>query len=300
MTQSFVDSVLRDAQPEPEFDQEFVADMGALVKSVLFTDEYKPPLLPETAIALSEMARKRDTSLRDVEACVARDPIVAARVVAVASSAFYSRGQPVKSLRAAITRLGLHEVRDVAFQVVAQTRIFRIPGYDDRMRALFESSQASGLIAREVCRVLSYESEVAYLCGLLHDMGEAIILGVIGESWHHRGLPVPALVNLKPVIEHYHAQAGGVVCRKWGLPDIISDSVRFHHQPKLAAHSDKMARVLAVTDLLLGHAGIGCERALVDPINQPLFFELDLSPGQALRLIDYSNYLGENRGDWAV
>ncbi|MCU0663595.1 MAG: HDOD domain-containing protein, partial [Myxococcota bacterium] len=135
---------------------------------------------------------------------------------------------------------------------------------------------------------------------LFHDMGEAIILGVIGDSWRNRGIAVPSLELLAPVIEHYHAQSGGVVCRKWGMQDIIAESVRFHHQPKLAAHCEKMAMALNVTDLLLGHAGIGCERALVDPINQPLFFELNLSPGQALHLIDYANYLGENRGDWSV
>ena len=40
-------------------------------------------------------------------------------------------------------RLGLDHVRDLAFFVVMQTRILKVPGYAARMRALFDAAQAS-------------------------------------------------------------------------------------------------------------------------------------------------------------
>ena len=115
--------------------------IAKIVKEILDSDEYEPPILPEVALSLTQMANKPDVDFHQVEKVVSKDPLVAAKIVAVANSAFYSRGQPVRSLGLAIARLGLAAVRDVAFQVVAQTTIFKVAGYANRMRELYSAAQ---------------------------------------------------------------------------------------------------------------------------------------------------------------
>ncbi len=265
-----------------------------LVRQTIDSDQYQPPLLPEVAVSLSEMAGKPNVSIRDVEALVTRDPTVAARVVAVANSAFYNRGTSIKSLRAAITRLGLSEVRDVAFQVVAKTRIFRVPGYTERMRELFDAAQAAGLVTRKLCRILRFESELAYLCGLLHDMGEAIILGIIGDNCRENKTTPPSLKALDDAIVTYHSAAGARVCSLWGLSETIADAVRCHHSPDRSENPSQMATVVAVADICLAHAGIGCETKRVDPLQEPLFYRLNLNPEQVEELLSFADAVGEN------
>ncbi|MBN2803439.1 MAG: HDOD domain-containing protein [Deltaproteobacteria bacterium] len=156
-------------------------ELSENINKIISSDTFKPPLLPEVAISLTNLANQPNVSMSKVEDVAKGDPAVAGRIVAIANSALYSRGAPVRSLSMAISRLGLATVRDIAFEVVAQTTIFKVPGYMERMRELYDAARLSGHISKHICLELKFESEMAYLCGLLHDMGEAIILGIIGQ-----------------------------------------------------------------------------------------------------------------------
>jgi len=250
---------------DPEADQRFLLHTAARVKKVIDSPDYTPPLLPDVAVHLTHIANDPNVDMGEVEATICRDPLIAARVISTADSALYASDGPANSLRVAMMRLGLVALRDVAFRVVAQTQIFRVPAYAARMHELFETGLAAGVIAREVCKTLRFGSETAFLCGLLRDMGEAIVLGVVGTESRQRAEKPPSLAAMAPVIDRYHAAAGAQVCRLWKLPETITDSIRFHHQPERSTHPTQMAMVLAVTDVLLQHAGIsaGSSRVLM-------------------------------------
>ncbi len=277
-----------------EADRHFNATTALRIKQTIESDEFRPPILPEVALSLSQMASSADVSMGEVERTVSRDPAVAARVLSVANSAFYSRGTAVRSLRGAIVKLGLSELRDIAFQIVAQTHIFRVPGYTDRMRELFDAAQATGLLAREICRLLRFESETAYLCGLLHDMGEAIILGIVGEPQRKKRAAVISIERLCTVLDDYHCQAGSRVCDLWGLSPIIADAVRHHHQPERSKDPSQMALVVAVADAMVAHAGIATEPKRIQPLDEPRFYQLNLSPDQVQHLLDYADQLADD------
>ncbi len=289
---------------ELEFDdsekKEFSLKMGVLVKQSIESSDFKPPLLPEVALSLTEMANKPNIAINTVESTVSRDPSVAARVVAIANSALYNRGGQVRSLKVAITRIGLAELRDIAFQTIARTHIFRVQGFQDRMRELLEAAQASGLIARKVCQTLRFESELAYLCGLLHDMGEAIILGIVGNHVRGNTEGPPTLEEMEETISTYHTKIGAKICTMWGLPDMIADAVLHHHSPTASNNPSQMATIVAVTDILIRHAGIGTEAKKVDPLSEPLFYSLNLTFEQVTSLLEFAEELKENTGEWCV
>ena len=77
---------------------ELVLQYALQVKRAISDKSFKPPMLPETAIRLSELVDKTEVSIKEVENTVVRDPTVAARIVAVANSVFYNRGAQVRSL----------------------------------------------------------------------------------------------------------------------------------------------------------------------------------------------------------
>ncbi len=281
---------------EEETRRELIKKFASSVKKTVTSKDYKPPLLPEVAVRLSEMVDKPNVSIKEVESAVVRDPTVAARVVAVANSVFYSRGATVKSLKDAIMRLGLAEVRDVAFQAVAKTTIFRVPGFTDRMRELFTAAQASGMFAKKICQILKFQSESAYLCGLLHDMGEAIILGIAAPRGKDQGAMSPLeKAALFDAIRVYHARTGAMVASMWGLPNMVCDAVLHHHKSELSEDPAQMALVTAVSDLMARHVGIGVEKSPVDPMKEPLFYKLNLSPSDVGTLLSFAEEVFTHR-----
>ncbi|MBN2529604.1 MAG: HDOD domain-containing protein [Deltaproteobacteria bacterium] len=263
-------------------------EIAMKIKKILDSDDYEPPILPEVALSLTQMANRPDVDFHQVEKVVSKDPLVAAKIVAVANSAFYSRGQPVRSLNVAIARLGLAAVRDVAFQVVAQTTIFKVAGYATRMRELYAAAQLSGILAREICVRLKYESEMAYLCGLLHDMGEAIILGIVAGICKKDKAELLPLATLAPAVDALHTQVGARICESWGLPPILSNAVQHHHRAQVHDDPSSMTTVIAVTDILLRHVGAGVPKKPVDPMGEPLFYRLNLTPDQVKSLLVFA------------
>ena len=299
-TQSFGRSIeeidLDDFYEEDKEKRALVLHFAEVVKSAVTAKDFRPPMLPEVVIRLSEMVNNADVSIKEVESAVVRDPTVAARIVAVANSVFYSRGASVRSLKEAIMRLGLAEVRDVAFQAVAKTTIFRAPGFSERMRELFDAAQAAGLFARQICRILKFQSESAYLCGLLHDMGEAIILGVaVPRAKDHAPLSPIEKEALVTAVDIYHARTGALVASMWGLPEMVCDAVLNHHNPEKSDNPSQMALVTAVADLLLAHIGLGVPQRMILPLQEPLFYRLNLSSDDVEGLLAYANEVMENR-----
>ena len=145
-----------------------------------------------------------------------------------------------------------------------------------------------------MCLALKFEKELAYLCGLLHDMGEAIILSIIGTACRMRSTPPPPLDRLRNTISQLHARAGAVVCTAWKLPPRIIDAVEYHHQIDHADPSSQMAAVVAVADLLLSHAGIGVPQCKIDPAHEPLFYKLNLTPGAVRTLLEKAEKMGND------
>jgi putative nucleotidyltransferase with HDIG domain len=271
-----------------------------VVQRQLGDPAFQPPILPEVAVALFEIAHRPDVNVAEVEAAVKRDPTVVARVVAAASSAALAQRGPARSLREALVRLGLIQVRDIAFQVTVHARVFRVPAYSANMRELLNRAQAAGIVAREICRLLRFESDLAYLCGLLHDVGQAIIVGIVGEHIKTTGGAPPPLVLLEPTLRALHAEVGARVCSHWKLPETIVDAVRHHHQPEQSSHPAAMALVVAVADVLLGHAGLCGEAKRVEPLAEPLFYRLNLTPKQVAELLRFVEELAANRASWSI
>lgn len=280
-------------------EDDLVSEATALIKNTLVSESFEPPLLPEVALAMTRIANRPNVSMSEVEQAVAKDPTVAARVIAVANSAAYGSSTQVRSLKQAIVKIGIREVRNVAFEVVAKTRIFRVPEYSERMRELFASAQAAGELSKQLCADLQFESELAYLCGLLHDMGEAIILGIIGlsnQSGNRSRVATRIPLNLlRDTIRANHAQAGALVCRAWGLPGTIVDAVRLHHEPERSSDPSQMASVVALADVLLRHGGIGIEREPLALMEEPRFYQMGLTIDQVEALFAAAEALAESQ-----
>ena len=217
------------------------------LKRAVEAQDFQPPLLPEVAVRLTELSGTRFVSADGIEKIVARDPAVAGKVLARANSAHASRGVQIQSLRLAITRLGVHEVRDLAFELVARSRLFTVAEHAARMRELLDAAQAAGVLARAVCSSVGLELDLAYLCGLLHDMGEAIILGLCSDAARQHRVAIPDELR-QGLIERFHSAVGA---RVWSLvraclPPLLARSSRREPFVSLAS-----ARAFMLTMFLL-------------------------------------------------
>ncbi len=209
---------------------------------------YKPPRLPVVATQLLALAQDPDVEFSAIEALLEQDAMLAGEVLSVARSAFYSRSRQVDSLHAALVLLGLRKLQEVVMQAAMNLRVFRSASYADKMEQLRLHCRATAHIARFVSMYTPFDEEQAFLCGLLHDVGFAGILLVLGDV--ARGETPPDLEELWPAIDAAHVKAGERMVELWGLPPEIAMTIGAHHQVKIQGYEHPLAATICVAEAL--------------------------------------------------
>jgi HD-like signal output (HDOD) protein len=176
------------------------------------------PSPPHLYFALTRALEQDEGTSNDIAKLVAADPAIAAKVLQLCNSAYFSNGRAIADLRGAVTRLGLATLRDL----VLASEVFSIktPTTVDRgalqQRALMASRLAGKILPRS-------SAELGATAALLADIG-LLLPGVRDER--------EPLTGGEEDERPGHTEAGAYLLGLWGLPMPIVEAVAFHRHPQ--------------------------------------------------------------------
>lgn len=231
------------------------SDITSHIQKTFAKPGYRPPLLPQVALEVMQLSQRTDVDFEKVILLLERDPVMAARVLSIAQSPLYASRSPILSLRVAAIRMGLKTVRDIVMEAALHLKVFRVPGYEQLMARISRHSTATAHVMRAICRQTRVESEYAFLCGLLHDVGYAASLLALAEDPKMRLVPYE---KVSPVLDEVHEEASGLLARMWKLPEPVQRVVAHHHDLALES-PEPVNAVLIVAEQLCWEAGAGIE-----------------------------------------
>lgn len=197
------------------------------------------PLLPTVLVRLLQLDRNDDKYFEKVYRLSQEDPTFALRIIRLSNSASSAPISPITNLRDAIIRLGVKTVTGLVTSMSA-LRVF-IPTTQGEKNLWIHSIQVA-VGARIISRISEItpklDPELAYLCGLMHDIGRFVLfekesgnLNLVDESnWKS---PEQLVTTESKLYGFNHAELGSHVCTKWGLPQVIIDVVSNHHNYEL-------------------------------------------------------------------
>jgi diguanylate cyclase (GGDEF)-like protein len=186
------------------------------------------PVIPAVAMTALRMANTPNVNLTSLASLVEKDPFTAARFLAVSNSPIYYRGFRTASLRDALMRMGLSQAREILSTIAHSVAL---PKYHGLLVQHAERATLAGRSAVVIARELKMNYDPAYLCGLLHNLGEARVLRILAS------LPTPkgGMVVIEDLVERYHAHAGAQLAEKWNLHSDIVQACALHHDE---SHAD--------------------------------------------------------------
>ncbi|PKO39066.1 MAG: histidine kinase [Betaproteobacteria bacterium HGW-Betaproteobacteria-4] len=210
--------------------------MHSLPKSVLESiDIARIPSPPEILLRLVRTVEDEQATMGELAGIVEQDPGLASRILSVANSPALRRGKEVNNLETCLIALGTRLVRSLATCLSIQRLFDRNPHLDKFDVADYWShSLLVGEIARGVAELADYpHPDEAYLSGLLHDIGELILLSALGEPYQRflvNSTEAPRLqAEEAQLFGTTHADVGGWLIDQWGLDSVLADGVAFHH-----------------------------------------------------------------------
>jgi HD-like signal output (HDOD) protein len=218
------------------------------------------PPLPEIAERVAKLAGDDSIEAEGADAnatgalelarLIQRDVALAAQVMRVANSALYARGTAIVTLKQAISWLGLREIRRIAFSFAVRGQLFGATQFHTELTQLWRESVTTALFAQELARSKRRNVESAYLGGLLHRVGLAVILWRLGRAV--RPQDFGARDSLAYFVAGFEPQVGSQLARAWQLPPYVAACIRHWRAPD-AATADRievqqlaLARALAV------------------------------------------------------
>lgn len=213
--------------PPPEHIDTVAFNFMKVLAQELHTGRLSLPSLPEVAIKIRHALVEEHTELEHVVRVIGADPVLAARVVTAANSAFARASRPISDLHTAVFRLGLQSVYSLAMSTALQQVLYaKVP---DRLRstlkAEWECSVRVAVIAQSLARIVGdCDSDEAFLAGLFHNIGKLFIL--------KRAADFPELLQsesaLQMVMEAWHNVVGFALVTHWGMAGDIAAAVRDH------------------------------------------------------------------------
>jgi len=198
-------------------------------------DSGRIPSPPETLLRLMRTVEDEQATMGDLASIVEQDPGLASRILSVANSPALRQGRELKNLQTCLIALGTRLVRSLATCLSIQRLFDRSPKLDTSIVADFWShSLLVGEIARSVAELAEYpNTDEAYLSGLLHDIGELILLSALGEPYRRfliNSTENPRLqAEERQLFGTTHAEVGSWLIDQWELDSVLADGVAFHH-----------------------------------------------------------------------
>ena len=191
------------------------------------------PPMPGAAQKAFQLATDPNAEVRDFLSVIESDESLSARVLRIANSVYYDRGNKSSTVEEAIRVIGLDELKGL-LNANTLTEIF--PSPHPARTQLWANDIATALICRSLAaRLMPNRTSLAFVCGLMHDIGKLLLLQRTPEDYSKviRLVEREALDFTRAEEQVYpfdHAQVGQLIAEKWNFAPEVIEAIANHHK----------------------------------------------------------------------
>jgi putative nucleotidyltransferase with HDIG domain len=193
--------------------------------------------MPQVVWRILEAIGDERSSAATMEGLLESDPALAAKVLKLANSVYYSLVEPATTIRRAVMVIGFQEL-EVLVVSAGLSEIFgpKLAEPGSTAEALWRHCLAVSHISRDLAERINYPSpSELMLAGLLHDLGKLVLLTHFSEEYDK----IEALTEqgvsygqAEAQLGLQHTLLGYWLAIRWQLPGVHASAIRDHHAPR--------------------------------------------------------------------
>ncbi len=211
-----------------------------MTKKEIMTQIYEEidniPPIPENVARLRNLIQDARASIAKISFYIKQDPGLTADMLRISNSAWYMPRTRIDTIERAVTTIGLRQLDSILLSIGAKKVLH---SRYKTMEAIWEHSSQCAFYAQSLAKMKGVEIEVAYIVGLLHDIGKLILLTLTPELMQRittlseiKSISVAEIEKLAIGIDH--AQIGEMITAKWRFPAKVAVAIGHHHLPKVS------------------------------------------------------------------
>lgn len=215
------------------------------------------PALPQVLIKLLEACDNENTPPGKLTQIISTDPSISTKVLRLANSSYTGLAKKFNSLNQAVVYLGSDTIRNIAItasvqQVFCKTKTNQM----FNLKHFWWHSIMCAALAKKIAKKISYKfEEEAFLSGLMHDIGQLLLLTNKTDLYvsilENSNNNVNTTILEKETIGMSHCEAGAWLIRQWKLKSFMADAVLYHHEkPERIKDAFPLVKIIYVANAL--------------------------------------------------
>ncbi len=214
--------------------------------------------LPQVAAEVVQLTAEPNVDVAALKRCIEHDAALTTKILRVVNSSLFGLGSEVRDLSQALALLGTKPLKLLALGFCLPDRLFLDVAAED-LRRYWTASLTRAVAARELAEAVgSVPGDEAFIAGLLHDVGQLVLIKELGEPFvrvlHRVREDHADLIALeREALGFDHRQLSVILLSHWGLPNglvmALEQTQRFGPSDSDPSRAS-LAAVLYVSDLL--------------------------------------------------
>jgi HD-like signal output (HDOD) protein len=187
------------------------------------------PELPEASIKIIKAVSNPNIEIEELAAIIAISPVLTARLLGLANSAYFGRSGQIKDLKTAIIRvLGLNLVKSLTIGVVLNLALDTSRCRNFKSEKLWMHALVTAILGHKLSHLIRDEVLIpatSYTAGILLNIGLIAAVHLFPEATDQALLKseqntTSVAVELSNIIGHTQYEIGALLLEHWQLPGI--------------------------------------------------------------------------------
>ncbi len=232
----------------------------------------KLPALPTSVGKVIEVANNLKASPQDLSNVIKVDPVLTAKVLKLINSAYFSLPDQVTNLNRAIILLGVNTIKNLAISTAVIGQFSKTKHRRFDMDKYWKHCMAVAVMSKKFAEKLKVDRrmlEEYFIAGLLHDIGEIVIVELFPDKLDQILDKVAAggtsEVAEREILGATHSEIGAALGRHWKISENLILVIEEHHDPSIAGDAAQIVAVVYAANIFCNQNGFGMPGAHVEP-----------------------------------
>jgi len=213
--------------------------------------------IPSVALRVYDVAMDPKSEIDDIQEIIQLDQVMTLKLLKLVNSSFYGFSQKINSVKEAAIILGTDEIMNMAFGL-SLSESFQGDSLGGLIepRVLWKHSVETALIGKYLCREnKNFADQGIFAACILHDFGKLFLIEHFPNEYRkvielskEQQLPIYDLEE--EVFGYNHGVIGGIIAKKWNLPESLVQAISFHHHPSFSESHAGLAAILGFANFL--------------------------------------------------